>query len=301
MKVRVAVAALALCLLQSLPCISYGTIASPQADQQLKAMENKFFEHDFSREAEEYRLQRLEKFAFGETQKGTVDERLGRLVKVIDLHKNLVAQKPAQVPVAPPAVAPVQKAPAKSAYSRELDDDQPQQSAHDKMKWVEDYRPKQPYSEPMQSVVGGGHHMSEEDRELAMYEAHFAEKATKPLPSISGQSIPQGLPNAIQHLSKELPAINASFSQLQQTYDPAVFGDLPPDHHARMLTRVAWCEQHVFGKTFPQLHLPARLHQLNAELFPNDRESDFQLMDRLDVIVREVVMQQHPPIAYNKQ
>lgn len=68
-----------------------------------------------------------------------------------------------------------------------------------------------------------------------------------------------------------------------------------------MLTRIAWCEQHVFGKTFPQLHLTARLHQLNAELFPNDRESDFQLMDRLDVIVREVVMQQHPPIAYNKQ
>lgn len=69
----------------------------------------------------------------------------------------------------------------------------------------------------------------------------------------------------------------------------------PPSSNAQMLARVAWCEQHLFGRTYPELHLLQRLHQLNANLFPNDHEKDIQLMDRLDTIVKEVVLRQHPP------
>jgi hypothetical protein len=274
MKLRVAIAALALCLVQALPGGTYGTIATPESDKQLQAMETKFFEHDFSKEAEEYRLQRLEKFAFGQTGEGNVDVRLKKLVQVINLHPNLVQPKPQQtVAAAPPAARP--------QYSRSLDDNAAQ-SEHDKMKWVEDYRPKQAYQEPMQSVVPASQRMSEDDSDLDAVEAGLAEKSTPFMP-------------------KQPPAISTNFPQVAQSLDPAVLAAAPPDHHARMLTRVAWCEEQIFHRTFPELHLPARLHQLNAEVFPTDHSrSDLDLMDRLDLIVREVVMQQHPPIAYGK-
>jgi len=42
------------------------------------------------------------------------------------------------------------------------------------------------------------------------------------------------------------------------------------------------------------MHLLKRLHQLNHELFPNDKESDLQLMDHIDTIVKEVVLRKQP-------
>jgi hypothetical protein len=36
------------------------------------------------------------------------------------------------------------------------------------------------------------------------------------------------------------------------------------------------------------------LHQLNHELFPDDKEKNIQLMDRIDTIVKEVVLRKHP-------
>ncbi len=70
-----------------------------------------------------------------------------------------------------------------------------------------------------------------------------------------------------------------------------------PSAHERTLSRVAWCEMQLFGKSYPQMHLLQRLHQLNSELFPTDKEKDIQLMDRIDVIVRAVVLRKHPPQA----
>jgi hypothetical protein len=282
MKLRIAVAALAICVMSILPAIGNDAIAPPQADQQLKLMEKKFFEHDFSKEPEEYRIQRLEKFAFGQSETGNMDARLGRLEKVIDLHKSmLVAEKP---PQQQPQSAQQSQPSTQTKYSRQLDDNQSQQAAHDKMKWVEDYRPRPAtaYARPMQSVVPDEQRMTKEEREL---EDALKEPASEAYETAR---------------SMKLATLPSSLSGLRQSYDPSIFGDMPPDHHARMLIRVAWCEQHVFHRTFPELHLPQRLHQLSAELLPGDRESDLELMDHLDLLVREVVMQQHPPIAYGK-
>lgn len=287
MKVRMAVIAFVFGIMTAFPAMCSDVLAPPPADQQLKAMENKFFEHDFSKEPEEYRIQRLEKFAFGQNSTGTLDDRLGRLTKVIDTHKTMVAQKPAAEP----------KAPTQSKYSRELDDNSPQQSAHDKMKWVEDYRPRPSshYSRPMESVVPEDQRMSEEDRELE--QALGAHAAGLVPPQVREAMNPA---HGVTPAPPKLSHLPATLSGLRQSYDPAIFSDMPPDSHARMLTRVAWCEQHVFGRTFAELHLPQRLHQLSAELLPNEHVSDLELMDHLDLIVREVVMLQHPPIAYGK-
>ncbi len=68
----------------------------------------------------------------------------------------------------------------------------------------------------------------------------------------------------------------------------------PPTRDERTLSRIAWCEQQVFGHAFPEMHLLKRLHQLNHELFPQDKEPDIQLMDRIDTIVKEVVLKKQP-------
>jgi hypothetical protein len=50
----------------------------------------------------------------------------------------------------------------------------------------------------------------------------------------------------------------------------------------------------MFSQTYPQMHLIQRLRQLNDNLFPGDKESDMQLMDRIDIIVKTVVLRKHP-------
>lgn len=90
------------------------------------------------------------------------------------------------------------------------------------------------------------------------------------------------------------PAAEAHKRMIEQQLIDAAKPNVPSSHE-RTLSRVAWCEMQLFGKSFPQLHLLQRLHQLNADLFPNDHEKDIQLMDRIDIIVREVVLRKHPP------
>lgn len=90
------------------------------------------------------------------------------------------------------------------------------------------------------------------------------------------------------------PAAEAHRKMIEQQLIDAAKPNAPSSHE-RTLSRVAWCEMQIFGKSFPQLHLLQRLHQLNSDLFPADKEKDIQLMDRIDIIVREVVLRKHPP------
>lgn len=94
---------------------------------------------------------------------------------------------------------------------------------------------------------------------------------------------------------------NGSAAPARSPEDPAALMPTPPPEGARLLSRVAWCEQHLFNRTYPELHLLERLHQLNAELNPKDKEKDIQLMDHVDTIVKEVVLRQHPPQNLNPQ
>jgi hypothetical protein len=68
----------------------------------------------------------------------------------------------------------------------------------------------------------------------------------------------------------------------------------PPTKDERTLSRIAWCEQQIFGHAFPEMHLLKRLHNLNHELFPDEKVADIQLMDRIDTIVKEVVLRKQP-------
>jgi hypothetical protein len=70
--------------------------------------------------------------------------------------------------------------------------------------------------------------------------------------------------------------------------DPAVFQMNPPDASSRLLIKVGWCEVRVFGHTFPNLHLPERLGQLNKELQFEPGKSNIQLMDDIGLMIKAV-------------
>lgn len=72
--------------------------------------------------------------------------------------------------------------------------------------------------------------------------------------------------------------------------DPEIYQQNPPSPGTRMLTRVAWCEQQLFGHTCPQMHLTRRLRQLNdlVHAVPST-QTDLDLMDDMDPIENAVL------------
>ncbi len=77
--------------------------------------------------------------------------------------------------------------------------------------------------------------------------------------------------------------------QAEEYYDEqVVHADTPPPPQARLITKVAWCEEQVFGHTFPQMHLTARLEQLNRELNFAPGKSSVDLMDDVAALMKSV-------------
>lgn len=70
---------------------------------------------------------------------------------------------------------------------------------------------------------------------------------------------------------------------------PEVFAAAAPPSSTQMLTRVGWCEYQLFGHTFPNMHLMARLRQLHDEVVPNKMETNLQLLDDMDALTNAVV------------
>lgn len=61
---------------------------------------------------------------------------------------------------------------------------------------------------------------------------------------------------------------------------------LLPSADAKLQTKIAWCEQQVYGQTFPNKHLTDRLRLLSQELHVCAGKSDFELMDDIGVIMK---------------
>jgi hypothetical protein len=79
--------------------------------------------------------------------------------------------------------------------------------------------------------------------------------------------------------------------------DPAVFATDPPPPNSRMSTQVRWCEVQVFGKTFPDKHLPDRLGQLNRELQYKPGKTDMELMDDMNGLMKAVQLRPNRAIG----
>lgn len=74
----------------------------------------------------------------------------------------------------------------------------------------------------------------------------------------------------------------------EQEDDPLVLAATPPSSETRLLTKVAWCEMKVFGRTFSSVHLTDRLKQLSQQLQFETTKSGLELMDDISGMIKVV-------------
>ena len=261
----------------ALSCLVCQAWANPGVVDQLAQLEKTFFQHSFKKEPIDHRLARLEKFTFGETAKGTVEGRLSRIESVVESNK----------------AAEPQPASAGKTLSKK-----------EKAALTGDY----PHITFLEDELLGQEHQGETiERRLARLESHtFGKVSSSEDLSERTDALEKYAVTALHkrpfirkkinshRQSRSQPHFPASFPSINPD-DMAAASNTPPPPHARMLSRIAWCEKHTLGRTYPELHLLERLHQLNADLFPKDHEKDIRLMDKVDSMVKKVVMLQHPP------
>lgn len=266
------------------------------ASAELQKLEKRFFMHDFTTEPIEQRLARMEKFTLGETNTGTPESRVDRLAAILDTHDSDTQLSTMK------GVNPAQ--PSKTGSTG--GSSRPVTNANN-----DDSSTDYPHITYLEDAILG------QDFPGQSLENRLARLETK---AFGAPSRDPDLSNRTEALERygELklhmkpfdnhPVDRPGFAFADEArddggagpaapppVDPIVMAPTPPPESARLLSRVAWCEQHVLGRTYPELHLLPRLHQLNAKLFPTDKTKDIQLMDHVDAIVKEVVLRQHPP------
>ncbi len=301
-----------------------------KASAELQILEKRFFRHDFTSEPISERLTRMEKFTFGEVSKGTDQQRLAKLTAVLETHDadtplSSIDTKPRKVAAATPPQSAAQ--PDSNSDSSDASDNS-DGSDYPHITYLEDEILGQHYGGSLESRLSRletkafgsaskNPDMSSRTDTLERYaEVKLHKKAFDQHPADDAVPGPQRFPGlggfrmGMGGMPMNAMGMNPmgaggmfpdddrpSAPPPPKVVDPAAFLPTPPPEGARLLSRVAWCEQHIFNKTYPELHLLERLHQLNANLNPSDKEKDIQLMDHVDTIVKEVVMRQHPPNA----
>lgn len=264
--------------------------AEVSTEEQMESLEKRFFQHTFKKDSNQIRLTRLEKFTFGDVNQGTVEGRLSKINQVVEKSS---LPDPAQ------ARSVAAKAPraSKSSGAGSIGD-------YPHITFLEDELLTQEFKdEPIEQRLTrlekhtfGKVSASEDLQQRTDALEHYAVATLHKRPFIKDK--------INQHRTvRERPPLASSFPMGFSTPNPedlAAAQDSPPPPHSRLLSRVAWCEKHTLGRTYPELHLLERLHQLNSHLFPEDHEKDIRLMDRVDDMVKKVVLVQHPPkTAYN--
>jgi len=282
---------------------SQSAAADPSVE--LQTLEKRFFMHDFSRETMAERLTRMEKFTLGETQTGSVQSRVAKLASILDTHSSDTPLHTIQGvnPATKVASSAAPKAPAPVAPPRPQSDDEDTTSEYPHITFLEDNIlgqdfPGQPVTQRLARLETKAFGAPSSDPDLSnrtdaleryaevkLHKRPFEIVQAPEGPDFGDLMPPEGRPPRIVRNDAEAAAPS------------------PPPDGARLLSRVAWCEMHTLGRTYPEMHLLPRLHQLNAKLFPNDKTKDIQLMDHVDQIVKEVVLRQHPPTtqtSYNQ-
>lgn len=260
---------------------------------QMSQLETTIFSHSFNSDPVDKRLTRLEHFVFGDTKEGTTSDRLKAMTTALGVaHAS-----------APPTSSAVSKVPQnqKMAYNSTPPAQTP---AVSDMTAPSDPPAQYPHITALEKQILGQTYESEglQTRLKRLETKAFGAESENPDMSARTDALEDYAERRLKTRpfipSRDMVAAAEAADAPDDApppEDPLASLPTPPPSTARTLSRVAWCEKHLFGKTFPEMHLLQRLHQLNAELFPKDHEKDIQLMDRLDVIVKAVVLKQHPP------
>lgn len=317
---------------------------------QIKALETRYFERSFDKDAESDRLDRLENFIFGATSSGDSAKRLANIESVVSANtpppESAQPQPQAQKQTGAPAGGG-HNGGSSSGDEPDLPGDYPRVSTletdmlgktyeadgiRQRLSRLEGKAFGAPASDDLSSRVERlekwdmDHNTTARKREAARVQAESQyqylespyDNQSTASPTSSSQPGSQARPKArsggdplMQNPllafgagQPYLPPYNSSYSapdvaemnrekSVEQQRTDADRPE-PPSPQERTLSRVAWCEKQLFGQTFPQMHLLKRLRQLNDNIFPGDRSSDMQLMDRIDLIVKTVVLRKHP-------
>ncbi len=300
---------------------------------EIRAYESKYFERHFEGETTDKRLDRLENFIFGATNSGSASSRTAQIVAAVGVpavvaaapktapsyndatsaspNTDLSLQSPGNYPRVTALESEIlgQSYPTQPLITRlnrmELkvfgaqshsDDLSARTDALDQYAQVKLHIKPQAALAVNPQMEGKGGSSSQGNSAI-----NDANPFVRGLRSLAGGPSPLNpmamtSPVGSYDVDDEDPAAAARKKMIEQQLADAARPNAPSAHE-RTLSRVAWCEMQMFGKSYPQLHLLQRLHQLNSELFPTDKEKDIQLMDRIDVIVRAVVLRKHPPQA----
>jgi hypothetical protein len=301
----------------SAPAKPAGSSATPaETSAELQKLEKRFFMHDFSQEPIEQRLTRMEKFSLGAVNTGTPESRVARLAAILDTHDadtplaSMAGVNPAPAGAAGRTSAPPKKSAPASDSDDSDDSDASDNTDYPHVTYLEDAilgqdYPGQPIEKRLARLETKAFGAPSADPDLSnrtdalerysetkLHKKPFDDhpvdrpvRADRPALTFSDLALDNfGDPSGLKEAPPAPPPV-----------DPLALMSTPPPESARLLSRVAWCEQHVLGRTYPEMHLLPRLHQLNATLFPKDKTKDIQLMDHVDAIVKEVVLRQHPP------
>lgn len=302
--------------------------------REIRAYEHKYFERNFETETDDQRLNRLENFIFGATNSGDAAHRTAQIVAAVGLPSELQAkaaeppqsstkaantsESPDQSPGHYPRVTALETAILGQSYQTdpiatrlnrmELKAFGAQSQSRDlsaRTDALDQYAEVKLHIKPENALAVNPRMNTKMDGQvpsaaagnLGTFEANPFVRGLRsvasdlnPVNSIASSSAA----SSYSSVDDDDPAAEARKRMIEQQLIDAAKPNAPSTHE-RTLSRVAWCEMQLFGKSYPQLHLLQRLHQLNADLFPQDKEKDIQLMDRIDIIVKEVVLRKHPP------
>lgn len=290
------------------------------AEKQLEAIEKQYFQHTFLNETVDHRLTRVEKFTFGETYTGTTISRLQRLMATLSAspaqledaedapHKSVAQSRPVAQTRPPQSSAPQTRPQTTQTQPTDSGESYPHVTflENEMLKQTYDGQPLEDRLARLETKAFGAPSQNPDLSSRTDALERYAETRMHKKPFINREDVsPEDNPNFPVGYStipldyNNAPARPSKFDlakeEMHAEESEAAAAPTPPNEHDRLLARLAWCEQHTFGRTFPDMHLLPRLHQLNSHLFPQDKEKDIQLMDRMDLIVKTVVLQQHPP------
>jgi len=274
----------------------------------VSALEHHFFERSYNNEPMADRLTRLEKMIFGEVQKGTDDDRWSTILTTVpaqDLQENAV-----------PQTADASQSGSKSQLnSGSQPDGTAQDQAPEQISDSSDY----PHITNLEKELLGQSHVGDSlNARLARLEVKaFGHPSQNPDLSARTDNLEQYVEvhlhaapfginpkmddsHTVDYASVPMTTMPAPYAP--PPVDPVTTQAAPPPAGTQLKTRVAWMEMHVYGKTYADLHLLERLHQLDATLFPNHpHTNDRELMDQVDALVGAVMQRQQPHAQYQPQ
>ncbi len=278
--------------------------------REIRAYEHKYFERNFETETDDQRLNRLENFIFGATNSGDAAHRTAQIVAAVGLPSELQAkaveppqsstkaastnESPDQSPGHYPRVTALETAILGQSYQTdpiatrlnrmELKAFGAQSQSRDlsaRTDALDQYAEVKLHIKPENALAVNPRMNTKMDGQvpsaaagnLGTFEANPFVRGLRsvasdlnPVNSIASSSAA----SSYSSVDDDDPAAEARKRMIEQQLIDAAKPNAPSTHE-RTLSRVAWCEMQLFGKSYPQLHLLQRLHQLNADLFPQDK------------------------------